>query len=369
MDSAAPKPPSEGGSPADIERRRSQKDLAPRERLLGHVAAAVLLGALPSSAVSADEGQSVRITEWVVPWQHTRPRDAYVDGARRVWFTSPSSDYVAYLDPFSGKFKRFRLESGTEPRSLVVDGQGDIWYAGGNRAQAHIGKFDRRRELVFQFPMPNPVAQDPHSLTLDERGNIWFAIQGGNSVGRLDTRSGQLDLVELPTSSARPSDIAIDGKNRPWIAEYATNKLAVLDPSSMSIREFVLPRSTARPRRLCVSSADHIWYVDYAEGYVGRLRPERGTFQEWPVPGGRSARPYALARDARDRIWFVETGLRPSRLVGFDPRREQFFSITGIASGGTVRDMYYHEPSEEMWFVTDARTLGRAELGRDSTAR
>lgn len=341
---------------------------APRERLLSHVAAAVLLGALPASAVSADEERSVRITEWVVPWRHNQPRDAYVDGAHRVWFAGPSSDYLAYLDPFSGSFKRFRLEPGTEPRSLVVDEQGDVWYAGGRGAQAHIGKFDRRRELVFRFSMPASDTQYPQSLALDQRGNIWFTLKGANSVGRLDTQSGRLELIELPTAGALPSDIALDAQSRPWVAEYGTNKLAVVDPSSLNIREFVLPRAAARPRRLCVSSANDVWYVDYARGYLGRLTPESGAFREWPVPGGPGARPHALARDAHGRIWFVETGLRPNRFVGFDPRQERFVSITSIASSGrAVGDMHYHEPSGEMWFVTDARTLGRAELRPDLT--
>lgn len=344
-------------------RRREASPSSPavRERLVGCVAGAVLLGALPGPSAAAGDAHSVRITEWVVPWPHSRPRHTYVDDAHRVWFVGAGSDYVAYLDPFSGKFKRFALEPGTGPHSLVVDAEGGIWYAGSEAA--HIGKLVLEQEMLLKFPMPKPDASDPHSLALGHDGDIWFTVERGNFVGRLEAETGRIRLIEVPTPGARPHDIAIDSKDRPWIAEYGTNKLAVVDPESMRIREFPLPRAAARPRRLCVTSGDEIWYADYARGNIGRLNPATGAVDEWPVPGGRDARPDAIASDGRDRIWFVETGLRPNRFVGFDPETGEFFSVTGIGSGaGAVHSLHYYAPAGEIWFGTDANTIGRAEV-------
>ncbi len=52
------------------------------------------------------------VREWTVPWEGTRPRDPYVDGKGRVWFVGQQGDYVAYLEPKSGKLSatRSRLE-------------------------------------------------------------------------------------------------------------------------------------------------------------------------------------------------------------------------------------------------------------------
>jgi virginiamycin B lyase len=106
-----------------------------------------------------------------------------------------------------------------------------------------------------------------------------------------------------------------------------------------------------------------VWYVDYAQGRLGRYRPSSGLVDEWPVPGGREAKPYAMAADDRDRIWFVESGPEPNRLVGFDPAEERFFGITELESGGgSVRHMVFHAPTRTLWFGTDANTLARAEL-------
>jgi virginiamycin B lyase len=124
-----------------------------------------------------------------------------------------------------------------------------------------------------------------------------------------------------------------------------------------------LPNQRARPRRLAVTSDDLVWYVDYARGFLARLDPTTGAIREWAAPGGAAALPYAMTVDDADRLWFVETGPRPNRLVGFDSRTELFFSVTAIPSGGgSVRHMVFHRPTRTIWFGTDANTIGRAHV-------
>jgi virginiamycin B lyase len=236
-----------------------------------------------------------------------------------------------------------------------------VWYAG-NRA-AHVGRLDPASGEITKIAMPDPAARDPHTLVLDGRGGIWFTVQGGNFVGRLDRGSGEVELVAVPTERARPYGIVTTPAGRPWFTEFGAPKLGTVDPETMELREVELPREEARPRRLALTSDGAVWYVDYAGGRLGRLDPARGAIEEWAVPGGADSRPYGMAADDRDRLWFVESGREPNRLVGFDPRAEEFFSLTEIGSGGgTVRHMVFHAPTRTLWFGTDANTLGRAQL-------
>ena len=70
-----------------------------------------------------------------------------------------------------------------------------------------------------------------------------------------------------------------------------------------------------------------------------------------------------MAVDDKDRLYFVESGVRPNRFVGFDPATEEFFTETEIASGGgTVRHMFFHAPTREIWFGTDTNNIGRARV-------
>ena len=332
------------------------------------VSAALLscLSGLPGAVCAQEPAagpQPVAIEEWQVPWEDSRPRDPYVAPDGAVWFVGQRGDYLARLDPGSGELTKHDLEPGTGPHNLIVDAGGRVWYAG-NRA-AHVGRFDPGSGEITKIPMPEPEAggRDPHTLVEDGRGHLWFTVQGGNSVGRLATESGEVRLIAVPTERARPYGIVVSPAGRPWFTEFGANKLATVDPESLALREVELPRDDARPRRLALTSDGAVWYVDYATGYLGRLDPESGEIEEWPVPGGREARPYAMAADDRDRLWFVESGGEPNRLVGFDPKSEEFFAAGEVPSGGgTVRHMVFHEPTRTLWFGTDTNTIARAKV-------
>jgi virginiamycin B lyase len=301
------------------------------------------------------------IKEWQVPWEQTRPRDPYLDQQHRVWFVGQTGNYLAVLDLEVEQFQKFPLDSGTGPHNVIVDEDGLAWYAG-NRG-AHIGTLNPTTGTITKHPMPDPGATDPHTLIFGKDRNIWFTVQQGNFVGHLDMPTGEIHLIPLPTPHARPYGIAMGPGRAPWFAEFGTNKLGTINPDTHRIREIPLSRSEARPRRLAVTSKGVIWYVDHAEGYLGSYNPDTGHIQEWLVPGGTDARPYAMTVDDQDRIWFVETGSSSNRLVGFDTRKHTFLSLTDIPSGGgTVRHMIYHRPTRTIWFGTDANTIGRAKL-------
>lgn len=305
--------------------------------------------------------QEVRIVEWRVPWEDSRPRDPYVAPDGRVWFVGQTADYAARLDPTDGSFERFDLPTGTGPHNLVVDGAGVVWYAG-NRA-AHIGRLDPATGDIQQYPMPDERASDPHTLVFDSQGLIWFTVQHGTMVGRFDPATGVVDLVEVPTVNSRPYGIVIDADDRPWFVEFAGGKVATVDPVTLELREYALPRPETRPRRLVVTSDGAIWYVDYAGGYLGRLDPETGSVREVPLPGGEGSRPYGMAVDEDDRIWLVETGTRPNRLLLFDTTTLRVIARSEIPSGaGSVRHMYYDADRREVWFGTDANTVGKARI-------
>jgi virginiamycin B lyase len=309
----------------------------------------------------------VPIKEWPVPYPDSRPRDPYADSQNRVWFAGQKGNYVAYLEPGSGNFRRYELEEGALPHNVIVDQQDRVWYAG--NGNAHIGKLDPQTGKVTKYPMPNPAARDPHTLVDDGKGNIWFTVQNGNFVGRLTKKTGKVDLIEVATANARPYGIEVDSKGRPWFNEFGSDKIAMIDPAALKVKEYALPDHGARGRRIAITSDDRIWYVDYARGFLGQLDPTSGKFKEWALPGGVQALPYAMAADGKDRLWMVETGSQPNRLVGFDPKTEKFFGLTPIPSGGgTVRHMVFDERTGQIWFGTDNNTIGRAQVSEVQAA-
>jgi virginiamycin B lyase len=323
----------------------------------------LVLGA--SLATPAPVAAQVPIKEWPVPYADSRPRDPYVDGQNRVWFVGQVGNYLAYLEPESGKFKRYELEDGALPHNLIVDQKGMVWYAG--NGNGHIGRLDPATGKITKYPTQD--ARDPHTLIFDQKGDIWFTSQQSNYVGRLQTGSGKVDLIEVPSPSARPYGIEVDSKGRPWFNEFGNEKIAMVDPATMKISEHALPNDRSRTRRLAITSDNRIWYVDYSRGYLGRFDPPTGQFKEWALPGGTGALPYAMEVDDRGRLWMVETGSQPNRFVGFDPKTEKFFGLTPVPSGGgSVRHMMYDKRSGQIWFGTDNNTVGRAQVTDASLA-
>jgi virginiamycin B lyase len=318
---------------------------------------------LVALALMQGAGPVVPIKEWTVPWPESRPRDPAVAPDGRIWFVGQVGNYVARLDPATGKFDKFTIDNGTHPHNVIVDPAGNGWYAGNQNGM--IGRIDGKTGAVTRFPMPEAAAGDPHTLTFDPAGDIWFTVQNGNFVGHLTTKTGQVRLLKVPTSNARPYGITIDREGRPWIDLFGTNRLASVDPKTMVLTEHALPDPKGRPRRIATTADGAIWYDDFARGYLGRFDPRTAQVKEWPMPGGNSSFPYAMTVDDRDRLWMVETGANPNRLVGFDPKAEKFFSVTPIPSGGgVVRYMVFDRKGNQIWFGTDLNTIGRAELSK-----
>ncbi len=328
-----------------------------RPLLLATVSLSLISTLLPAQGPAR---APLTVTEWKVPWEKTRPRDPYVDAKGRVWFVGQEGNYIAYLDPSNGSFKRFEIENGTNPHNLIVDKAGRVWFSGNRNAR--IGWLDANTGKSTIYHMPNPAVRDPHTMIFDHAGDIWFTAQSANHVGHLDTKSGQVHLISVPTKDSRPYGIVVDPSGRPWFDEFGSNKIATIDPKTMAIREYPLPNERTRPRRIAVTSDGTLWYGDYTRGMLGRLDPKTGAVREFPLPAAAQSLPYAMASDDRDRIWLAETGIQPNRLVGFDPKTESWISVTPISQSGglTVRHMIYDKPTRSLWFGTDANTIGRA---------
>ncbi len=324
---------------------------------------ATSLHAQASSAARKTAADTVALTEWDVPWgAATRPRDPSIDPQGRVWFVGQEGNYVARFDPASKKFERFEIDPGTNPHTVNVDPTGDAWYAGNRNGM--IGRIDGKTGKITRYPMPEAAAKDPHTIAFTPKGDLWFTLQNSNMVGFLDKRTGAVKVIAMPTPRSRPYGIVLDKSGRPWFNLFGTNKLGTIDPTSMRVREYVLPDERARGRRIALTTDGAVWYGDYSRGYVGRLDPVSGAVKEWPLPGGATSLPYAMTVDDADRLWLVETGRQPNRLVAFDPRSNTFVTQVdlGPAVPNTVRHMVFDKNTRTIWFGSDRGTIGRATV-------
>ncbi len=300
---------------------------------------------------------SMEIEEWDVPYDEPRTRDPWVGGEDKIWFVGQRTHFVGRFTPSTGEFERFDLDDGAGPHTVIANQHG-VWYAG-NRA-AHLGRLDPETGELEKFYPPGDGPRDVHTLASTSDGRIWFTEQGGNRVGLFNPEDQSFQMHELSTERARPYGIVVHD-DQPWAVTLGTNQLLTVVDGEFS--EIELPREESRSRRLAIASNGQVWYADYANGYVGRYDPANGEISEWPAPSTDQSAPYAVAMDANDVFWIVETGVEPNVFVGFDTndyRWSEAFPVPGGA--GTVRHMVYDADSHSIWFGTDRTTIGQARI-------
>jgi virginiamycin B lyase len=303
------------------------------------------------ASAQAPSGGEQTLKEWEIELGG-RTRDPYVGPDGKVWFVGQAGNYVAYFDPATEEVRRYEIEDGTNPHTVIVDEEGYAWYAGNRNGR--IGRIDPRTGEARIFMTGE--AADPHTMVFDGQGNIWFTSQQSNRVGRIDMSTGEYVLVTPYETPARPYGIVMDDDGYPWVSLFNTNSVVRIDPETLELTHFRKATEESRSRRIEVTSDGYVWYVDEPRGYFGRIDPSSGDVQEYPMPGGDGARPYALTKDDRENLWISQTG--PEKmLVGFDPRAEEFFSVNEVTHN--IRHMMFHEPTGAMWFGTDANHVGR----------
>jgi virginiamycin B lyase len=311
----------------------------------------------PAAANEATGGDEV-VKEWPVEWGG-RPRDPYVAPDGTVWFVGQAGNYIGSFDPARERFRRHEIEDGTNPHTLIVDGEGIVWYAGNRNAR--IGRLDPKSGDIRTFPTGE--ARDPHTMVFDGKGRIWFTAQQSNRVGRLDMATGQVELVTPHETPARPYGIVLDPHGDPWVALLGTHKVVRIDAESLELEHYDEASPESRARRIEVTRDGTVWYGDEARGYLGRIDPKTGAVKEYPMPGGKESRPYALTRDGQGRLWVSQSG-PDKKLVAFDPRSARFVEVHDVSH--TVRHMMFDPETRALWFGTDAQKLGRVLTGDGS---
>lgn len=321
-----------------------------------------LLAVAAATAVAQD--QSLEPREWTVPWERTRPRDPIMDQSGRVWFVGQAGNYLAYLEPRSGEFKRYQIDDGTHPHNVVVDERGGVWYTGNRNGR--LVQLDPETGKLTNVMMPDSSVRDPHTMIWDKNGVAWFTAQQSQRIGRFDRKTGEIKLWR-PHGEGRsnPYGVVLDPSGRPWFNLWATNKIATIDPRTLEYKEYVHPDPRMRARRIAVTSDGQIWFADY-RGFLNHFDPKTEKFEEFPMPSGANSQPYAHTQDDRDRIWMVEVGPQPNRLVAFDTKSKQWVANIPVTSNGaarnTVRHMTFNRATREIWFGTDAGTIGALKV-------
>jgi streptogramin lyase len=286
--------------------------------------------------VSGD-GTKVVITEYDLPNPMIQPHDVMVDADGIVWHSDFSGQLLGRFDTKTLAHKSYTVPMQREGwptggLDLETDPQGNLWL--GLMFQHGAAKFDRKTEKFEMIKLPDDMIKpdsqqamvgpqnwtvdnklwmqdparrgiyrrdmttgatelfepfkssrgSPYSIFSDKANNIWFLDFGGENIGKIDAKSGQLTLYPTPTKRSRPRRGRIDDQGRIWFAEFAGERIGMFDTKTESFKEWEVPGKFYAPYDAAFDKNGNLWTGGMNADRILRLNTETGKFTEYPLP-------------------------------------------------------------------------------------
>jgi virginiamycin B lyase len=282
-------------------------------------------------------GTKVIITEYDLPEATIQPHDVMVDADGIVWHSDFSGQILGRFDTKTLQHKSFdiplqRAGWPTGALDLETDPQGNLWL--GLMFQHGAAKFDRKTEKFEMIRLPDnmikPDSQQamvgpqnwtvdnklwmqdparrgiyrvdlksgqaelfspfentrgsPYSIFSDKVNNIWFLSFGGEHIGKIDAKSGEISLYPTPTKRSRPRRGRIDDEGRIWFAEFGGERIGMFDTKTEHFKEWEVPGKFYAPYDAAFAKDGSLWTGSMNADRILRLNIETGKFTEYPLP-------------------------------------------------------------------------------------
>jgi virginiamycin B lyase len=281
------------------------------------------------------------ITEYTLPRQSMMPHDVITDANGLVWFSDFGTNVLGSLDAKTGKVTEHpypTLREGFPEGALNVepDPDGNLWLA--LMFQSGVAKYDVKADTFTMFPVPEKMrtnaTQQPmlspthwtvdskiwmadnatrgvHRLDLktgmwesidpfallpknethtvygiyaDKQNNLFFEDFGGESVGRIDAKTGEIKMVATPTKNSKPRRGRLDDQDRLWFAEFYGNKAGVYDFTTSEVKEWAVPTAWSAPYDATADRTGMLWAAGMEADRIVRIDPKTGETVEYPLP-------------------------------------------------------------------------------------
>jgi virginiamycin B lyase len=283
---------------------------------------------------------NLAMKEFTIPTLGSRPHDGLGTKDGLLWYSGSWSNKIGQIDPKTGAIKEWDMKTPVSgPQGMVEDKDGNVWFTAIQKN--YVAKLNRKTGEITEYRSQDPAHTGFHTPWMDQKGNFWFTIRSGH-IGRVNTATGEMKIVAVPSKETYPYGLTIDSKGVPWYVDFDGNRIGSLDPTTMAVTEHTLPNANSRPRRIAITPDDAIWYTDYPRGYIGRYDQKTGAVKEWPSPSGPASGPYGMT-SVGNVVWYTESSVKPNTLVRFDPQTEKFQSwpitLAGLPIQGVVRHM------------------------------
>jgi streptogramin lyase len=276
------------------------------------------------------KGTRVVITEYNLPRPTMMPHDVITDDSGMVWFSDFATNVLGSLDPKTGKITEHpypKLRDGYPEGSLNLepDHDGNLWL--GMMFQGGIAKYDKAADKFTLFQVPERWRKDSTQqgmvvpTRLDVDGRVWMVDNGTRALLRMNVRNGEWDLVEpfpnLPRGQHSTYGIGADAGNNLFFTDYGGESVGRVDAKTGEVSMVATPTKKSKPRRGHVDGQGRWWFAEFYGDHAGVYDPKTNEVKEWKVPTEWTA-PYDALADRTGTIWTA--GMETDRIVRIDPK-------------------------------------------------
>jgi virginiamycin B lyase len=259
----------------------------------------------------------VIITEYDLPRNSIEPHDVIIGKDGLAYYTNFGEQNLGRLDPKTGKVTEIalpELKNGWPQGSLGLrpDADGNLWF--GMMYQGAIGKLDLATLAVETFSLPPEMNKDmaqvnmvrPESAAVD--GKVWSQNNGFAALHRLDLKTGQIETIAPFANSTKTGenhniyDIIPDANNDVYFTDFAQQHLGKVNAKTGQTTLFELPTKASAPRRGMMDDKGRIWFGLYRGNKIEMFDTKTEKFKEWEMPTAWSS-PYDVTIDRNGEVW------------------------------------------------------------------
>ncbi len=221
-----------------------------------------------------------------------------VDG--KIW-TSANADAATRLDVRTGKYESFfpfrELEqtasaarNESAPTAALGGGEG-----AGTRAKPKNGGSSMGTAGVHVI----------YGMATDSANNFYGMSFLGQSVIRVDAKTGKAQSYDTVTPFSQPRRGQMDSRDRLWFAQYNANRISMLATRSGAITDYIMKTPWTAPYDATLDKNGYAWTGGMNTDRIVRINIKTGEQIEYQMPRTLNLRRVFVDNNARKPVFWV----------------------------------------------------------------
>ena len=219
-----------------------------------------------------------------------------------------------------------------QPHDVVLDPEGNAWYS--NFGGQTLGKIDPKTGKHSEFPVPELKKGSPVgalSLRNDRDGNLWLGLMYQSAIAKFDRKTekfqtfpikAEMNKANTQVNMTSPWNIGVDGKV--WSQNNGFSGVHRIDLKTGNWETWEPFKASPQGHNIydvVSDSKNNAYFTDIGREHVGRIDAKTGEITMFATPTKDSG-PRRGMMDDQDRLWFGE--YRANAIAMFDTKSAEF---------------------------------------------